>query len=175
MKRTRVLILLCMLLSGCGNGSTYQEIYQSHLSSNGQEQDFVAILPFYKEEIEKDIYMNLHHAGDMRSFLKLDHFDMDGDGIDEILVYFINWETCGHNRCSIDIYKIAKTGNPFKVAGLFGSEEYSILLSKSHGYHDIALYGWLDGKEMYGVWKYDGNEYQFAERVLAAQVFRRPR
>ena len=160
------ILFLCGLTLGCVEKERYVAIYR--LTPDGAQfyDEYAKLLPFYTDLIrdEEDIPESINDYGFM-----VDRYDLNDDGISEWIVSLPNHQTCGASQCTIDIYQISND-NITRSAGIFGTFNFYVLASVSHGYHDLAYHGWVDGKEIYSIWQYDGHTYKFLKHVRPDQV-----
>ena len=152
----------------------YRAIHQVNPSSEGFDKEFEEIKPLYAARLkEENMRTGISSSNIDRSDFGIDTFDLNDDGTKEIFVWVENRIECGANSCPVDIYELDSSR---RLRVLYSGSAHGvpkILASMSNGYHDLAFYGWGQGKEFYLIWRFDGAQYKFFNQIPADQLVAR--
>ncbi len=120
----------------------------------------------YQDERKKIIEL---HANDIQDIRELEHniesykflidkYDINGDGIKDIIVFFNGSYYCGAHGCLTQIY----LGNTWKpVFNIYTYQNVTILPHKHSGFNDIKLE--ISEKPVF--WYWNGEAYQISKSI----------
>lgn len=163
----KFLLLSLLLLSSCKSVAEHNYIYTLDFSLDRQRQfpDKRRVV----DELNKGFKEELKSLGrefDKERNIPFDVFDLNDDGVEEIITKSVDAVICGNYDCGCSILlKQEKWNNVVDGMWCYDGDMY-VLKSKTLGFYDMATKGLRRWKGKTRIWKWNGSKYEYSHYIL---------